>query len=266
MNPTFGFVHPNVRRILGWSRVPLGDFPNEFTTGPSGALTPVSGTLTINTNGTVVENQERTGNIVVNADNVVIRNCKIIYGPGTAIQSNGLNLLVEDCEIDLQNTIGGTGIESFNYTARRCDVYGGENLMWAETNVTIEDCYLHDTVPYNPIDDPHTDGIQMPTVTENVLIKHNTIYGGYVDEDNFGNSAITSGDSINVRVLNNLLAGGGVTLRCPSEVDADFEWHDNRFSRIFTDTVGGFGPVNDGDLHVNSGNVYHETGLPVDID
>jgi hypothetical protein len=68
----------------------------------------------------------------------------------------------------------------------------------------------------------------------------------------------------NYVVENNLLAGGGYTVYCPGNVSSTYRLTNNRFSRIYVSTVGGFGPLysscNDDNL---SGNVYHETGAPL---
>ena len=248
---------------------PQTGFPNASNTGPTGTLTNVSGNLTITTAGTVIQNQNRTGCINVQANNVTIRNSEIhCVGSDYAIEhlNGNTGLLLEDllveCGVPNGSCITGTSA----FTLRRSEVFGGENLVWVEENSLIEDNYIHDPEPYDPATDPHTDGIQMPSTTVNVTLLHNTIYGGYLSQQNFGNSAITTGVSVNVRVLNNLLAGGGHTLRCPAEHDTDLQWHDNRFSRIFVSTVGGFGPI-DGNCQFfpNSGNVYHETGLPIPL-
>jgi hypothetical protein len=143
--------------------------------------------------------------------------------------------------------------------------------MWAEYNVTIEDSYLHDNIPYDPVTDPHTDGIQIPSGSHDVTIRHNTIYGGYIDQSNFGNSAITSGrvsdgGTTNILVQDNLLAGGGYTLYCTEGVANNYRVINNRFSRVYVSTVGGFGPWTDCEDEAQvTGNVIHETGQPLPL-
>ena len=101
----------------------------------------------------------------------------------------------------------------------------------------------------------------------NITIRHNRIYGGYLSQSNFGNAAIQVGfDVTNIIIHNNILAGGGHTLRLLKATNAlNLQVTDNRFSRVFVSTVGGFGPE-DGhrqNADVWSGNVYHETGEPL---
>ena len=73
-------------------------------------------------------------------------------------------------------------------------MFGCENIIRAEQDVVIEDNYIHDPIPYD-----RARGIRTPTASRcrprrgNITIRHNTIYGGYMSQHNFGNSAITSG-------------------------------------------------------------------------
>jgi hypothetical protein len=204
---------------------PSGGWPDATTTGvPAGTtLTTVTGDIDINTNGQLYENKTVNGTLTVNGDNVTIRNCRINVGGIYGIASNGANLLIEDCEINGGNVVGHTGVTDRNYTIRRCNIHGCDNQVWAQQNVLIEDCFIHDNVPYDPILDPHTDGVQMPDGANNVTIQHNTIWGdfrwpdiahGGPDDTGFGNSAITTGSSMaNITIHNNLLSGGGYSLR-----------------------------------------------------
>jgi hypothetical protein len=196
-------------------------WPDETNTGvPAGTtLTTVSSDVTLSTPGQVYENKLVNGMITANADGITIRNCKIVARSDNdvGILSNSTNLTVQDCEIDMGSVVGHTAITWQNYTALRCNIYGCDNALWAEANVTIQDCYIHDEVPYDPILDPHTDCIQMPDDTHDISIVHNRIYGGFETpggDGNFGNSAITTGSRMDsVTIQDNMLSGGGYTLR-----------------------------------------------------
>jgi hypothetical protein len=226
----------------------------------------VNGNVTISTAGAIYENRDVHGCITVNAPNVIIRKSKVLCNDSSAIWSGSTNLLVEDVEVDCGNTVGRTGITPQNYTARRVNAHNCDNILWAENNVLIEDSYIHDPIPYDPVTDPHTDGVQLPTDATNITIRHNRIYGGYISQSNFGNSAITTGGSTsNLLIEDNILAGGGYTLRCDEGRiggNSNYRVLNNRFSRVFVSTVGGFGPVNECSAAATqySGNVYHETG------
>jgi hypothetical protein len=241
-------------------------FPNADTSGvPTGTrLTAVNGDMTITRAGTVVEGKSINGCITVNAADVIIRKSKVLCS-GRAIYNNSTSLLVEDSEISCNGTLGGTGLTPRNFTARRINIYACENVIWAQSDVVIEDSYIHGPIDYNPATDPHTDAVQIPSDAKGIKIIHNTIYGNYVNQASFGNSAITIGErTSDVLIDRNLLAGGGYTVYCnESGPGTNFRITNNHFSRKFVDTVGGFGPWVECDDETRSGNVYHETGQPV---
>lgn len=253
---------------------PPTGFPNASNTGPTGPLTESTGDVFVTTAGTVIENRKINGCVIVSASNVTIRNSEIRCDDQAVVvaDANGTgaqNLVVEDSLIECAHHAGTTGITWRNYTVRRSELFGCENILWVQENVVIEDSYIHDPIPCCGPGDPHTDSIQIPHGGSNIRIQHNTVYGGYIDQSNFGNSAITAASSTsnptgvtNVQVLNNLLAGGGATLRCPFP-PGGFTWNNNRFSRIYVSTVGGFSPTADCEDDPHVGNVYHETGEPI---
>jgi F5/8 type C domain/PA14 domain len=252
------------------TQAPLTGFPNTFNTGvpPGTALEPHNGNLTVNTAGAVISNRLINGCVTVNAANVTIRRSKIVCNGPSAIWSGSTGLLVEDTEVDCNNAAGRTAITPQGYTARRVNAHSCDNILWASRNVLIEDSYIHDPIPCCGPTQPHTDAIQVPAGGSNIRVEHNTVYGGYLSQANFGNAAISAsaspGTSVtNVVVNNNVLAGGGYTLYCPG-ADGGFTWTNNRFSRVFVSTVGGFGPLYfTCEQHTHSGNVYHETGSPL---
>ena len=250
-------------------RTTVWNYPDASNTGPTGSLRESTGNITVSTPGAVIENRKINGCVSVNARDVTIRNSEIHCDGSSAVWSGSTGLLVEDTEIECGHHPRQTGLTPQNFTVRRSELFGCENIIWAEQNVVIEDNYIHDPIPCctwpRPI--PHTDSIQIPAGASNIRIEHNRVYGGYLNQGDFGNAAImtsTSGTSTtNMIVDNNLLAGGGYTLYCPG-ADGGFTWTNNRFSRILVSKVGGFGPVYQTCAqHTNSGNVYHETGEPL---
>jgi hypothetical protein len=78
------------------------------------------------------------------------------------------------------------------------------------------------------------------------------------------------GNVSGIVVDNNVLAGGGYTLYCEQEnLGGDGaqqpQYTNNRFSRVYRSTVGGFGIGYDCADDIQSGNVYHETGQPITL-
>ena len=258
---------------------PSGGYPDASNTGPSGPLTDSTGNITVSTAGAVIQNRRINGCVTVNAANVTIRNSIIECNGGSVVWSGSTGLVIEDSIIECGHRPGTTAVTPRNYTLRRSELFGCENIAWASSNVLIEDSYLHDPICATcwPSPIPHTDSVQVPGSdfsggTSNITIRHNRIYGGYTNQSDFGNSAITTGGGVsNFLVENNILAGGGATLRCEGQgVNVNYRILNNRFSTVFVPTVGGFFPVN-GCLPgsgwpvatVFSGNVIHETGEPV---
>jgi hypothetical protein len=248
--------------------------PDASNTGPTGVLAESTGNITVSTPGTVIKNRKINGCIRIRASNVTVRNSEINCEGATGISNNHMGLVVEDTEIECGHRPGQTGISSGNFTVRRTEVFGCENIIWAERNVVIEDSYLHDPIPCCRWSEPkpHTDSIQIPTGAANIRIEDNRVYGGYIDRSDFGNAALTMGGNVGgVVVDNNIFAGGGYTVYCEQEAlggngSPAFAITNNRFSRIFVNRVGGFGPSTSCSNEIQSGNVYHETGQPLNLE
>jgi hypothetical protein len=259
---------------------PTGDqFPTGATTGvPAGTtLTAYTGPTTVTTPGTVITGKT-IGCIAITVPGVIIRNSRVSCAGRVGVASGdgdytGTPLLIEDSEIDCKLT-GGTAIGDTNIVARGLNIHGCENGFDIDANVTVEDSFIHDM--YNG-GEAHMDGIQLAyghfvngqvvAGSINVTIKHNTIYGVGAD-GSLGTSAIISnrGGDTNILIQNNLLAGGAVALYCEQgATGVNYRVLDNHFSRAFSPNVGAYGPSTDCSDETQSGNVYHETGLPVQL-
>jgi hypothetical protein len=258
----------------------LPKYPDATCTGvPAGtSLTVVNSGMDINTDNTIIEGKDIRGCVNVHATGVIIRKSKINCPRAESNlavelddQSNsGTRLTIEDSEISCDNN-NGTAIAEANITARRLNIHGCENGFDLNQDMTIEDSYIHDLVEVGA--DPHTDGIQFATGhfvggslvpgSLNITIRHNTIYIPS------GTSAIISnhGGDKNVLIENNLMAGGAFTLYCEQDGTSgtNYQVLNNHFSTIFFPRSGDFGPSVDCNNETYSGNVYHESGLPVDF-
>jgi hypothetical protein len=235
---------------------------------PAGtSLTVVNGDLTIKTANTVIDGRDIRGCVTVQAPGVVIRNSKVSCPNFIVISSfggayTGDGLLVEDSEIDCQNT-GGTAMGDTNFSVRRVNIHGCENGFDLDGANSIEDSYIHDL--YQSAE-AHTDGAQITPVGHDITIRHNRIYS------NDGTSAIispnvSSGVLSNVLIEKNLMAGGAYTLYCQQAGAGNAcRVIDNHFSTIFYPKVGAYGPWTDcEDESEVRGNVYHETGRAVPL-
>jgi len=134
----------------------------------------------------VINGLDITGQVVVNAPNVTIRNTRIRSNSMWVIDNNSTGLLVEDSEI-INRPVAGqnnchNAIGDANYTVRRTEITGCENGLnvGSPGNVRLEDSYIHDLDITGPSyvfgNAPHTDGIQFPFGdASNIVIRHNTI-------------------------------------------------------------------------------------------
>jgi hypothetical protein len=165
---------------------PPAGWPNADNTGvPTGTTLTPSGGMTITTAGMVVNARDITGQLVVNAPNVTVRNSRIRSNSMWVIDNNSTGLVVEDSEIINRRVAGQNnchnGIGNSNFTVRRTEITGCENAMniGGAGNVTFTDNYVHDLDTTGPSYvwgySPHTDGIQIGEGSRNLVIRHNWI-------------------------------------------------------------------------------------------
>jgi hypothetical protein len=162
-----------------------GGFPDASNTGvPAGTTLTPSGTLTVNVAGAVIDSRDVTGQVVVNAPNVTIRNSRVRSNAMYAVESNSTGLLVEDSEIVNLPQAGHPnchiGIGNSNYTVLRTDISGCENGIGVDGNITMQDSYVHDLDTVGPSwvfgdSGPHTDGVQISAGATDITLRHNTI-------------------------------------------------------------------------------------------
>lgn len=192
----------------------LEDFPDETTTGvPDGIELEPSGSVRVTEDGAVVEGLEITGTVTVLADDVVIRNTRILNTGEFAIRIDGGNrLLVEDTEIDGQGR-GGPAVAFSRYTLRRVEIHHvTEGPRIAGSDVTIEDSYIHHLVQKG---DNHTDAIQAVS-GRNLVLRGNRVEAQAPDTDDLGNAAFMFGEEDgeleNCLVEGNYFDGGNYTV------------------------------------------------------
>ena len=245
---------------------PSTAYPDATNTGvPAGTVLRPSGTIYTTAPGQVIDAMDVNGSIRVVHDNVVIRRTRVRNPGGEAIwlEPGRGGLLVEDCELDgTGNPNGAAAIAFSNFTVRRCNIHHFGEGITASGNTVIEDNYLHSFVSY-VAQGAHQDGIQMEWGS-NQLIRHNTILMNV----NGANSAIWVSwqQHSNIRIENNLVAGANFTIGAGGGgPNGNFDTHvtNNRISTRYYPQGGYWGPFTYYDGAVLSGNVWHETGLPV---
>ncbi len=254
-------------------------YPDKTNTGvPVGvSLTRVDGAVTLSTPGMVYSNKEVHGNIVVTANNVTIRNVKLLvsgssYGISVLPWDNSsTGLVVEDSEIDFKGFDDGKGIAFNNYTAKRVYFHNGADCFHFGDNIAIEDSYCTaypDNASASQITafcerPSHIDGMQSDGGS-NITLNHNTIFNQCGETSAILMSTNTSPIS-NVRITNNLMAGGGYTLYCNAGSKVSSEAViGNRFSKLFFPNGGYWGPTTGcEDANVYSGNIWDDTLAPL---
>jgi hypothetical protein len=147
-----------------------GSWPDASSTGPSGTLTPASG-MTITQAGAVIDSRDISGQVVVNAPNVTIRNSRIRSTAFRPVQNNSTGLLLEDVEIDGLDA-NGDCFGSSGATLRRVELWNCENGMNVSGTVTVEDSWIHDLDTDNSA---HTDGAQFNQGASDIIFRHNVI-------------------------------------------------------------------------------------------
>ncbi len=205
--------------------------PDASNTGvkPGTTLTKRTGDVVVTVAGTVIENLDIYGRVLIRAANVVVRNCRV-RGTNSPASNTGLidcnhtnvrNALIEDCLLTPDKaTLWLDGVIGKEYTARRCHVYNTVDGFGvynatdraAPVNVKIESCYVHDLSWYakdpNHSNGPsHNDGIQVQGGS-NVVIRGNNIQGYFsktAGDQNYPSNKLVQGVLIqpNLAPINN---------------------------------------------------------------
>lgn len=221
-------------------------WPDATNTGvPAGTvLTVRQGDWTITTAGTVINGYDIRGCVYVRANNVVIRNSRIQCNgfSGIAIDNPITGVLIEDVDV-VMSGLGQHGIQWRGYTARRVHIANGSDCFSANQDVLIEDSFCD--IPGQAGQDaaanggPHVDGIQETGSASNVTIRHNTIRNPFI----VVSAIIMNGGQTNIRIVDNLMAGGGYTVYCPSRAGALAAFSGNVISRMYYPRGGSYGPT-----------------------
>ena len=194
--------------------IPAG-FPNANTTGPVGAglsygdLT-ASGGMTIKTANAVIEKLDISGLVTVDANNVTIRNCRIISGNiyGVRIEDGVTGLTIEYCEIS-GTTHNSAGVNGNYDTLRYCNIYSFQDGLKIASNSVMEHCYIHDLY-HEP--GMHNDGMQNSGNGTNIIIRHNTVQALYQSQTAAIKITTNTGPIDNILIEGNFLSGGSYTV------------------------------------------------------
>lgn len=257
-------------------------FPTIASTGPRTANLTASGPVTSSSDGQIIQNLDVTGQVNIRNDNVVVRDVRI-HGTGTYMittskKSDGqcpVNVRFEYIEIDgAQAAENDIPIYSAcgNMTIDHAYVHNVGRSSRLTNNVTVSNSYVFS----NRTGDSgaHRGAVGINGGSDNVI--YNNVLrcqgtGCSAAIPNYGDFA----PIVNLRIEHNLLATtgsycayGGSLPGKPYPDGTNIDFIDNHFSTEFYPGCGHFGPVSGFANNVRGnewrGNVWHETGLPVD--
>lgn len=205
-------------------------FPGAACTGvPAGTALKVNqGNLFVTQSGAVLDGVHVTGDLVLRAPGVLIRNSQIDgqvlnYDDRTDVEG-AFPFTIRDSTVGSDScNSGGSAIGTGNMTVERVHIRGfGDGIRAGGPNVVIRDSFLKLCT-----NDPstHADGIQDYPASANLVFDHNTVdlCGGRVPTDGHCdlkagyNSPIfihsnTGGGTRGARITNNLIMGGVYSL------------------------------------------------------
>ncbi len=195
-------------------------YPDASTTGvPKGVtLTAYTGSRDITKAGTVIDGKLITGALTIRANNVTIKRSKVVMSGSGCTDCSVIRVfegytgaVVQDVEVDGRNSCGiAVELAGDGGVAQRVNAYGCSDFYRANDGTQILDSYGHDR--WAP-SGAHSDGIQS-LGTSNLTYRHNTLV---LPGDSGVNALIMIGNeygrSNNVKIQNNLLDGGGYTIR-----------------------------------------------------
>lgn len=233
------------------------DRPWAHNTGPANpaALRP-SGSLTIETDGAVVEDLDITGEVIINANNVTLRNFRINATSWYGINVSGSGVVIEDGEIF---NMLSAGILGGGYTARRLHIHDSEgDAIKSSGSVLVEYSFI-EKLGRKP--DSHADGNQTRGGS-NITFRYNNIWMPVPGSSNYPGSPYKANANFmlqqnidNFVIESNWLNGGGYTIYCPD--GGGVYIRNNMFGRDYK-----YGVVT-GNCAEWSGNVWEATGEPL---
>jgi len=185
-------------------------FPDATNTGANCSQLTPSGSITVTSNGAVVEGKNISGGITVQASNVVIRNDCVTSSDIYPVHFvSGSNLTVENttitgtghgCDRAVEPAGGSTVMNALN-------VSGCEDGIQMYDNDVLENSYIHDLAFTSS---SHNDGVQQ-NGGHNDVVRHNTIFNPH-NQTSCVNFATDFGGISNILITGNLLNGGNYTV------------------------------------------------------
>lgn len=255
--PPPGEPRPRSSTVAGIS---ARGWPGPDTTGADAPRRRIGG-LNITRSGTVLSDVVVQGQVVVEADDVTLRNVHVRSGDWYGVLVLGRGVLLEDVTIEgIRGTEAGmAGLaaeDGGQFTARRVDVHRFQDGVRLGDNCELRDSYVHDLLATG--EDPHYDAVTANN-HRGWVIEGNTILNHHGDT-----AAVWVGDSRGPAseglLRGNLVGGGGYTIYGGPGTGRGVRVVDNSFTTRFFPDSGYWGPVTSWVPAVNtwSGNVWHD--------
>lgn len=149
---------------------PVSSWPNASNTGvPAGTVLTNSGPMTITVPNTIIQNRNISGPVIVKANGVVIKNCRINGNRnGFAVDADGRNVTVQDSEIW---NASNAAVLCQNGKVLRCNLHHCDNGVVTQGGDLVQDNYIHDL---GFTADAHVDGVSIQAGSGQV-VRHNHI-------------------------------------------------------------------------------------------
>ncbi|GIH91031.1 hypothetical protein ACFFMN_32580 [Planobispora siamensis] len=160
--------------------------------------------------GRVLDGVHIPGDLLITADDVVIRNSRIDGGVQDWYDGEGYSFTITDSTVGPEKgCLTAPGIQTTDFTARRVHVRGhGDGFSVSGDNVRIEDSYV--LLCSNPGD--HGDGIQTIGAGRGLVVHHNT-FDQRQAEDVTSPIFLVDTGTVDVEVTENLVMGGTYSMR-----------------------------------------------------
>lgn len=241
-------------------------FPDGSTTGvqPGVALRPSRG-LEVDTPGTVIEGLDVRGAIEIIADDVTIRNTRVLTGEHRypiRVHPGVTGVLLEHVEVSNENQNGkAIYFRASSGTVRYANVHSAEDgIFITGDEVTIEYSYVHSLARTGT---SHNDAIQIRR-GNGITIRGNNLQAFNPATNDPMNAAIQIGSLVGedritgLLVEENLMNGGNFTVNGGGGEVASAIYRNNSFGRDFRYGVAG----NIGAGTWERSNVFQDDGTP----
>jgi hypothetical protein len=232
--------------------------------------------VSIDGDGAVFDGYAVNANIDVTADNVTIRNVRMVQGGegfGISLRHTS-GVTIQNCEITAPDASANrlmVGIKDIYGDSTGLRVLANE-ISRTSTGVQVEsgliqDNYIHDLGLKGS---DHVNGTTSNGGSRQLTLRHNTILNPHSQTD-----AISLfqdfGPQANRIIDNNLLAGGGYTIYAGANAGKEsgatnIQVTNNRISRMYYARGGSYGPIAayaNGQGNTFTGNIWDDTGLLV---